>query len=96
MVGNNRYEYCVYVIELNGDPMHVYVGQTCLTPEERFIKHRSGVKAARCVKNARTARLRPELYLGLKHIKTRSEALASEALLAAKLLAMGFTVKGGH
>lgn len=90
------YKYCVYVIELNNDPMLVYVGQTCLTPKERLAKHRAGIRSARCVKNAKSVKLRPDLYSGYANLKTRAESEASEAMLAEKLRKMGYTVKGGH
>src|SRR3954465_15495199 len=95
--------YSVYVIELSAEAGKrrraakpcVYVGQTVHTPQERFDQHRSGYKAAGCVRRY-GLRLRPRLYESWNPIATREDALAAEARLADRLARRGFTVFGGH
>lgn len=90
-----KYKYRVYVIELD-DPMTVYVGQSYLTPEERFQKHVSGLKSSRYVKKAKNPKLRPDLYKHLPVFHKREDALQMEAKHARVLSKMGFNVYGGH
>lgn len=91
-----KYTYGVYVIELNRDPLYVYVGQSCWLPEKRFEQHRAGYKAARIVKNASFAKLRPDLYDKFKRRTKRDQILELEKKLATLLKEKGYTVKGGH
>jgi hypothetical protein len=94
--------YRIYVIELadaagrgrRGGPS-VYVGQTVVTPEERFAQHRQGHKAARVVRR-HALRLRPDLYDGLPLLASREAALVLEARVATELRARGYNVFGGH
>ena len=90
--------YSVYVVYLrnpvgDGNAGH-YVGMTGLTPEQRFLNHKSGVKAARVVKRF-GERLVPRLY---QHLNPMSYAKAQlmEVRLADSLRKRGFTVYGGH
>lgn len=89
------YKYRVYVIELD-DPMTVYVGQSYLTPEERFKKHISGVKSSRYVKKATNPKLRPDLYKHLPAYHRREDAERMEEKHARYLVKLGFNVYGGH
>lgn len=83
----------------------VYVGQTYLSPEERFDIHVNGGKSKRGFQlRSRKIkkfidRLMPELYEHLPSVKTRDEADAMEEQLAEKLRSKGYTVwegfKGG-
>src|SRR6185436_11682070 len=82
--------YRIYVIELRDaagrrrrrDRPCVYVGQTVVTPEERFAQHRAGHKASRVVRR-HGRRLRPDLYEGLPLLASREAALVLEARVAA-------------
>lgn len=72
----------------------VYVGMTGLTPEERFVNHKQGVKAARLVKRY-GIRLLPELYEVFNPMPFAAAA-QMEKELAADLRAQGYTVAGGY
>ena len=87
--------YVVYLRNPRGDgKAGHYVGMTGLTPEQRFLNHKGGVKAARVVKRF-GERLVPRLY---KHLNPMSYAKAQlmEVQLADSLRKRGFTVYGGH
>lgn len=95
--------YHVYVIELSdevgprvtpGKP-NVYVGQSAVTPQERFDQHLSGYKASRFVREY-GVRLRPRLYQNHGPYGSRAEAEDAERRLADRLRRRGFTVYGGH
>lgn len=80
----------------NRDPTKrcVYVGMTGLTPEERFLNHKSGHKDAWIVKRY-GVRLLPELYAHLNPMPYEA-ALKMEMDLAEDLRKEGFAVSGGH
>jgi hypothetical protein len=101
--------YCVYVIELDAEVCAersfwckgrrcgrtpVYVGQTALTPEERFANHLAGRRASRRVRR-HGRRLRSDLMLS-RELATRSEAESAEAALAEQLADAGYCVSGGR
>lgn len=99
MTKRPKYTYGVYVIELNNDPNHVYVGQSSYPPEQRLQQHLTGSivrHAAKVFRRGATGRLRPDLYSYLERLKTSREALKMEALLAQDLREEGFKVEGGH
>jgi hypothetical protein len=95
--------YRIYVVELadaagrrrRRDRPCLYVGQTVVTPEERFAQHRRGHKASRVVRR-HGRRLRPDLYDGLPLLASREAALVLEARVAAELRSRGYRVFGGH
>ena len=95
---NPKHHHSVYVVFLRdpkGDGQAAYyVGMTGLTPEQRFLNHKSGVKAARVVK-CFGERLVPRLYT---HVNPMSYANAQrmEGQLADSLRKRGFRVYGGH
>ena len=68
----------------------LYVGQTGLTPEERFAKHRSGVKANPYVRD-HGVRLRPDLYGGFGRM-TWEQSCITEQELATRLREAGYAV----
>src|ERR1041385_8420788 len=72
----------------------VYVGMTGLTPEERFMNHKRGKKAARVVKRY-GVRLLPEFYAHLNPMPYAA-ATQMEQDLADDLKRLGYTVTGGH
>ena len=95
--------YRVYVVELadaagrrrRRERPNVYVGQSVVTPEERFAQHKAGHKASRVVRR-HGLRLRPDLYDGLPLLASREAALVLEARVAAELRTRGYRVFGGH
>jgi hypothetical protein len=90
--------HCVYVVYLRnptGDgKAGYYVGMTGLTPEERFVNHKKGLKAARVVRKY-GERLVPKLYAHLNPMPY-ARAREMEALLADSLRKRGYAVFGGH
>jgi hypothetical protein len=72
----------------------VYVGMTGLTPEERFAKHKAGIKDAYVVKRY-GLRLLPELFAHLNPMPFDA-AVQMEMDLAEDLRRAGYTVTGGH
>jgi hypothetical protein len=71
-----------------------YVGMTGLTPEQRFVNHKQGIKAASVVRRF-GERLVPRLYAHLNPMPY-AKALLMEAALAESLRKRGFVVYGGH
>jgi hypothetical protein len=67
---------------------------TGLPPEERFMNHKSGLKAARVVQ-LYGVRLMPELYEALNPMPFDA-AVVMERDLAEDLRKQGYTVTGGH
>jgi hypothetical protein len=91
--------YGVYVVELDGNSNHVYVGQTWYRPEERLAQHNTGFAAfhaARPFKAGKRGKLRPDLYAHLARYKSQSAAEAMEARWALELRKAGYRVEGGH
>ena len=87
--------YVVYLRNPGGDGRAgYYVGMTGLSPEKRFLKHKSGVKASRYVRKF-GERLVPKLYAHLNPMTYR-EAARMEKRLAEQLRARGYQVYGGH
>jgi len=99
--------YSVYVIEisdergprLNPRYPNVYVGQTSLTPEERFAQHQIGYKASRYLWKGGKGRgqwlglwLKRRLYQRYNPVETRAEAERLELWLAERLRRKGYTV----
>ena len=81
----------------NRDPKKkpcVYVGMTGLKPEERFVNHKEGRKAAAVVKKF-GVRLLPELFTHLNPMPYEA-AVQMEMDLAGDLRRAGCTVTGGH
>ena len=69
----------------------VYVGQTVLTPKERFQKHLAGEKANRFVRDY-GVRLKPRLDGRYNPMSTRAEAVEKEEPLAKRLRKKGYGV----
>lgn len=68
----------------------LYVGQTGLTPEERFANHRRGHKYCRLVRE-HGQRLRPDLYEDLNPMTYEASA-EMEGRLATRLRQQGYAV----
>lgn len=90
--------YSVYVVLLRNVPKirgnAYYVGMTGVSPEERFLNHKRGIKSSRWVKRYGVALLRA-LYAHLNPME-EEQALRMEEQLAEELLVKGFEVFGGH
>jgi len=87
--------YVVYLRNPKGDGRAgYYVGMTGLSPEERFLNHKSGIKAARVVRKY-GERLVPKLYAHLNPM-TYEKAVGMEVALADSLRKRGYVVFGGH
>lgn len=95
-------EYRLYVIELSDDvgPREdpalpwVYVGQSALSPEERFEQHRTGARNVRGPLYSKWPRrhglrLRPDLYEQEPVLQSRHDAELAEARLAERLRSLG-------
>src|SRR5258708_19703752 len=79
-------------LRLNPKYPNVYVGQTALTPEERFTQHKVGYKTSRYLWKGGKGRgqwlglrLKPRLYERYNPIETRAEAERLELRLAHQL-----------
>jgi len=91
--------YGVYIIELDGNKNHLYVGQTWYEPHERLAQHNTGFAAfhaARPFKRGARGTLRPDLYSHLPRFRSQPQAEALEAQVARELTRQGFRVEGGH
>ena len=77
--------------DFKGERPCVYVGQTSLSPEERFKKHMSGEKSSKIVKN-HGIRLKPRLFRSHNPMATRKEAETMEAEKARRLKKRGYWV----
>ncbi len=85
----------VYLKNPKGDGKAAYyVGMTGLSPEQRFLNHKLGVKAARVVRKF-GQRLVPKLYAHLNPMPY-AKAKALEPVLADSLRKRGYVVYGGH
>ena len=85
----------VYLKNPKGDGKAAYyVGMTGLSPEQRFLNHKLGVKAARVVRKF-GERLVPKLYAHLNPMPY-AKAKALEPVLADSLRKRGYVVYGGH
>lgn len=86
----------VYVIEIDGDENHLYVGETNYPVEKRFQQHVYKFNPARVL-------LKYDVFdLALHHVKnwsplrTKQESLKAEQQLAIALRDQGYEVEGGH
>ena len=94
-VADHHSVYVVYLRDPKGDGRAAYyVGMTGLTPEERFLNHKAGIKAARVVRK-HGIRLVPKLYAHLNPMPYK-KAAAMEVMLADSLRKRGYVVYGGH
>src|SRR5216110_1653804 len=88
---NHHSVYVVYLRNPKGDgKAGYYVGMTGLSPEQRFLNHKSGIKAAGVVRRF-GERLVPKLYAHLNPMPY-ARALAMESMLAESLRKRGYTV----
>jgi len=91
----HHHVYVVYLRNPKGDgKAGYYVGMTGLNPDQRFLNHKQGVKAARIVRRF-GERLVPRLYAHLNPMPYE-KAKAMEQWLAESLRKRGYLVFGGH
>lgn len=91
----HHHVYVIFLKNPKGDGKSgYYVGMTGLTPEQRFINHKSGIKAAGVVTRF-GVRLVPKLYAHLNPMPYE-KAVLMEVALADSLRKRGFQVFGGH
>jgi len=91
----HHHVYVVFLRNPKGDGRAgYYVGMTGLTPEERFLNHKNGVKAASVVRKY-GERLVPRLYAHLNPMPF-AQAAEMEVQLADSLRKRGYLVFGGH
>jgi predicted GIY-YIG superfamily endonuclease len=92
---DHHFVYVVYLRNPKGDgKAGYYVGMTGLTPEQRFVNHKQGIKAAAVVKRC-GERLVPRLYAHLNPMPY-ARAVEMEVMLADSLRKRGYIVYGGH
>jgi hypothetical protein len=93
--GDHHHVYVVYLRNPRGDgKAGYYVGMTGLTPEQRFLNHKQGIKCAGVVRRF-GERLVPRLYAHLNPMPYL-KAQQMEIVLADSLRKRGFVVYGGH
>ena len=93
----------VYVVGLSGDIglrenpdfPNVYVGETGLSAEERFAKHKAGGRTASKKVTYYGIKLRPDLYEYYPDWATEEESVAAEKKVCLILETKGYTVLGG-
>lgn len=101
--------WCLYVIELdddvgprdNPDFPWVYVGETILSPEARFVQHMTRARNNKGPLFSRVVgdhglHLRPDLYEHEPPLYTKEDAKIAEALLGERLARTGYSIKGAH
>jgi len=76
---------------LRADKPCVYVGSTCLAPEDRFQQHLDGHKSNRYA-HEYGVQLLPRLYRNLQGFATREQAEAAEEKRALSLRKRGYAV----
>lgn len=91
----NRY-WSLYVIEIGGDPMHVYVGETNYPIEKRLQQHIYRFNPSRFLLKEDVFCLAEELCEKLPSFRTKTQSLEAEANIAQALRHQGYTVVGGH
>ena len=88
-------EYRCYVIEINGNPNHVYVGQTKYPIDIRFAQHVYKYHSARVLRRYDILTLREDLFASWPVSYNSPDSLKSEKALFNHLKSRGFKVEGG-
>jgi hypothetical protein len=88
-------EYRCYVIEINGNENHVYVGQTNYPIDKRFQQHVYKYHSARVLSRYDILTLREDLCAHLPPSYNQADSLAAEKALYQDLKRRGFKVEGG-
>jgi hypothetical protein len=84
-----------YVIEIEGNPKHVYVGETNYPREKRLQQHIYEFNCGRYLKRFDNLRLADELCDDNVY-RAKEASLEAEAALAKSLNLRGYLVEGGH
>jgi len=83
-----------YVIEIDGDPKHVYVGETNYPREKRFQQHIYKFHPSRALLKYDVLRLAEELCDDRRYL-SQTESKAAEKKKADELRTLGYRVEGG-
>ncbi len=83
-----------YVIEIDGDPQHVYVGETNYPREKRFQQHIYKFHSARALNRYDILTLADHLCDDSKYL-SKAESLIAEKQKAIELRTLGYRVEGG-
>jgi len=86
----------VYVIEIDGDPRHLYVGETNYPVEKRFQQHVHKFNPARVLLRYDNFELAMQYAAGWPKAGNKEASLRNETALADKLRKKGYKVEGGH
>ena len=92
---HNNY-WRVYVIEIDGNDRHLYVGETNYPIEKRFQQHIYQFNSARIFKKYDCFELAMQHAKHLPRLLNKEESLQAEASMARQLRAEGYKVEGGH
>ena len=90
------FEYHVYVIELNNNPLFLYVGESQYPPEIRLQQHIYGYHRAQKLNNITYMKLVPEHYQKMAVLTTKSASKHAEKHKYNQLKKAGYEVLGGH
>lgn len=91
---NNYWQ--VYVIEIEGNPKHLYVGETNYPVEKRFQQHVYRFNPARVLLKYDNFDLAMQHAEGWPKVKSKEASLRNESDLAETLRKKGYKVEGGH
>ncbi|EKD99384.1 MAG: hypothetical protein ACD_22C00278G0012 [uncultured bacterium] len=84
------------MIEIGGDPNHLYVGETNYPVEKRFQQHVYKFNPARVLLKHDNFELAMEHAQGWPKVTNKQESLENESKLAEELRSKGHKVEGGH
>lgn len=87
--------YRCYSIEINGNPNHIYVGQTNYLINKRFAQHVYHYHSARILRRYDIPTLREDLYADWPICYNSKDSLKNEKGLYEHLKKQGFKVEGG-
>ena len=91
---NNYWQ--VYVIEIDGDSNHLYVGETNYPVEKRYQQHVYKFTPARVLLRYDSFELAMQHAGDWPKVRSKEESLRNEAALAEELREKGCKVEGGH
>ncbi len=92
---HNEY-WQVYVIEIEGDSNHLYVGETNYPVEKRFQQHVYKLNPARALLKYDNFELVMQHAEHMPKARSKQASLEAEAQLARELREKGYRVEGGH
>lgn len=86
----------VYAIEIDGDPKHLYIGETNYPVEKRYQQHIYGFNSARIFLRYDCFELAMHLVNNLPFYTSKQASLEAEAETARVFRTKGYKVEGGH